>query len=208
MPVHRDTPCQEVQLPSEPATRNEQVEALWHQLNARLRQFICARVSDCDAADDLLQDVFLRIHSHIDTLRQQDRLQSWVYQIARNAIVDYYRSQRPTSELSETLVEEPDIPDGEDAAMRLASGMREMVEALPEPYRQALLLTEFEGLSQRELADRVGISLSGAKSRVQRARLKVRDMLLECCHLELDRRGAVIDYYERCCCCAEESRRN
>jgi RNA polymerase sigma-70 factor (ECF subfamily) len=68
---------------------------------------------------------------------------------------------------------------------------------LPEPYSQALILTEYEGLSQKEMAERLGISFSGAKSRVQRARRKLRDLLLQCCHFELDRR-AFLDYYPYC----------
>ena len=73
--------------------------------------------------------------------------------------------------------------------------------AFGEPYRQALILTEYQGLSQKQLAEQVGISLSGAKSRVQRARDKLRDMLLRCYHFEFDRRGHFVEYYERCCCC-------
>ena len=77
-----------------------------------------------------------------------------------------------------------------------------MAASLPEPYREALLLTEFGGLSQQQLADQLGISLSGAKSRIQRARKKIRDDLLTCCHFEFDRYGRVVDYWEHCCCCA------
>jgi RNA polymerase sigma-70 factor (ECF subfamily) len=107
------------------------------------------------------------------------------------------------SEIPETLPAEDEVIEP-DAADILASSMREMVEALPDPYRQALLLTEYEGLTQAELAERLGISLSGAKSRVQRARQKIKDELLACCHFEFDRYGRVIDYWEHCCCCAGE----
>jgi len=65
--------------------------------------------------------------------------------------------------------------------------------SLPEPYRKALVLTELEGLTQQELADKVGISLSGAKSWVQRGRQQLKEMLTECCAFEFDRRGGVID---------------
>ena len=75
-----------------------------------------------------------------------------------------------------------------------------MVESLPDDYRQALLLTEYEGLTQRELAERLGLSVSGAKSRVQRAREKLKEMLLDCCHFEFDRLGRVIDYQPKYAC--------
>jgi RNA polymerase sigma-70 factor (ECF subfamily) len=79
--------------------------------------------------------------------------------------------------------------------------MRETVDSLPPLYREALWLTEYQGLSQVEMATRLGISVSGAKSRVQRARQKVKDLLLECCHFEFDRRGKILEYRERCCAC-------
>jgi RNA polymerase sigma-70 factor (ECF subfamily) len=84
---------------------------------------------------------------------------------------------------------------------RLAFSLRETAEELEEPYREALILTEYEGLTQAEYAARAGLSLSGAKSRVQRAREKLKQLLLDCCHFELDRRGGIIDFYPRCCRC-------
>ena len=146
-------------------------ERVWHDLHERLLRFIRARIADEGSAEDILQDVFLKIHARIDTLRDGDRLEGWVFQIVRNAIVDHQRSQRIRLPLPEDMVAPEDGEDGEDtAARRLSTSLRGMVEGLPEPYREALLLTEYGGLTQQELAARVGISLSGAKSRVQRAR--------------------------------------
>jgi RNA polymerase sigma-70 factor (ECF subfamily) len=179
------------------------LEIVWNQFCDQLCSFVRARAPNEDTAEDILQEVFIRIHTKGDTLRNADKLQSWVFQIARNALIDYYRSRRTTVELPQTLgFWEEDYED--DLAAELAADVREMVETLPEPYREALMLTAYEGLSQKELAKRLGLSYSGAKSRVQRARESVRDMLMACCHFELDRRGTVIDYYEHCCCCADE----
>ncbi len=165
-----------------------------------MKAFIRGRVADEDDVEDLLQEVFVRIHTHLCCLRDLSKLESWIYQIARNAIIDHYRSRRPGVELSESIPFEDDI-DSYHPAANLAFSLGGMVAELPAPYRDALVLTEYQGLNQRQLADRLGISFSGAKSRVQRARRMLRDMLLTCCHFELDRRGAIIDYYERCCCC-------
>jgi RNA polymerase sigma-70 factor (ECF subfamily) len=131
-------------------------------------------------------------------------MESWIYQIARNLIIDFYRQRREVVELPPDFPAEMELPVI-DAEASLAGSLRGMIDELPEPYREALLMTEYQGLSQVELADRLGISMSGAKSRVQRARIKLRDMILACCHLELDRRGRVIDYYPRCCCCNPET---
>lgn len=182
---------------------SDTIEPIWEHFNARLLKFIRRRVEDDATAEDILQEVFLRIHTNMQTLSDSSRLESWIYQITRHAIIDHYRRRRMVSEISETLPAEDEVIEP-DAADILASSMREMVVALPDPYRQALLLTEYDGLSQVELAERLGISLSGAKSRVQRARQKIKDELLACCHFEFDRYGRVIDYWEHCCCCAGE----
>jgi len=186
------------------ATMTVALESVWDQFSDRLRSFIRARVADEAAVEDILQDVFVRIHAKVGTLQDLGKLESWLYQITRNVIIDYYRSRRPTEQLPETLGSSEEVYE-EALVTRLASDVREMVEALPEPYREALVLTSYEGLSQKELAKRLGLSYSGAKSRVQRARERVKDMLMTCCHFEFDRRGTVIDYYDHCCCCATES---
>jgi len=177
-------------------------EGVWEEFHPKLKQFVLRRIPDEQSGEDILQDVFLKIHTHIDTLRNEEKLQSWIYQIARNAIADYYREHRATLELSEAppLLEEPG--DDDDIVKELIPSIKAMVDSLPTDYREALLLTEYQGLTQRELAEKLGLSLSGAKSRVQRAREKLKTMLLDCCHFEFDRRGKVIDYQPKCSCCA------
>ena len=179
-------------------------ENLWETFHTGLRRFILQRIPDEQSADDVLQETFLKIHTRIASLRNEDKLQSWMYQIARNAIADYYRQQKATVELPEALPV-PDEPVFEDEVIRdLIPGVKAMVESLPATYREALILTEYEGLTQRELAQRLGLSFSGAKSRVQRAREKLKTMLLDCCHFEFDRLGKIIDYAPNCACCTDE----
>jgi RNA polymerase sigma-70 factor, ECF subfamily len=181
------------------------VSALWQELNEPLRAFIRSKVHNHDEADDLLQDVFIRIHNHIDAVKDQEKLRSWIYQIARNAIIDHYRTKHVADEYTDDLPEaEGDDAESPEMTVRLAASLHEMIGEIPEPYRRALILTELEGASQKTLAEKEGITLSGAKSRVQRGRRMLKDVLQDCCHFEFDRRGRLIDYYEHCCCCAEE----
>ena len=167
------------------------LETIWAEFAAKLGRFIRARVADPATAEDILQDVFVKIQSRLDHLRAPAKLQSWLYLIARNAIIDHYRRTRETSELPESLLAES--PEDSSEVCELRSALRQMIDGLPDAYRDAIVLTEFEGLTQKELADRLGITLSGAKSRVQRAREQLKQMLLDCCHFEFDRRGGVID---------------
>lgn len=182
-------------------TESTPVAALYSRFSNRLKQFIRSRVADEAAADDILQDVFLKIHDHVDTLKDKEKVEGWVFQIARNAIIDHYRNRKPAHLESQ----DPAVPeDHEDMHKKLASGLGEMIDQLPPLYRDALRFTEIEGLTQKELAKRLGISLSGAKSRVQRARAMLRDLLMQCCHFEFDRYGTIIDYHPISCCCCNQ----
>ena len=187
-------------------------EQVWEAFHMPLYQFIRKRVRDDVVAEDLLQDVFLKVHQHIGALKEVKKLESWIYQITRNVIIDYYRGQMPTTTLEEPeVLQLPDALPDDDIVTDLLPSVRAMVRSLPEQDRQALILTEYQGLTQKELGERLGLSFSGAKSRVQRAREKLKQQLLECCHFELDRRGHIIDYQPRChscetaACCSDEA---
>ena len=174
------------------------IDHIWDEFTAQLRRFISGRVRGEADVEDVLQEVFIKIHRGLERLEDPSKLHAWVYQITRNAIIDHYRQGEQDvevpSELPDRIAEEGDC---EGAEAEVATWLRPMAEDLPEKYREALLLTDIEGLTQKELAERLDISLSGAKSRVQRAREKLKEVLLECCHLEVDRRGRVVDWESR-----------
>lgn len=183
---------------------DDRVEFIWREFSEKLRGFIAKRVNDPMLVDDILQDVFLKIHTNLDHLKNLAKLKSWIYQITRNAIIDYYRSYRINSELPENL-EEPEENLLINASQKLAGSLREMIKLLPPQYSEALFLTEFGGMKQTDLAKKLGISLSGAKSRVQRGRRMLKELLYQCCHFEFDRRGMIIDYHPIACSCCSQS---
>ncbi|MGM0787353.1 MAG: RNA polymerase sigma factor SigZ [Thermodesulfobacteriota bacterium] len=171
-------------------------EKIWHQYHARLRAFVRSRVHDKFAADDILQDVFLKIHSGLGSLKDETKLKNWLYQIARNAVIDHFRLQKTTSaEIPGQLPQaEPEDDPGEKVTRELSECLRPMIQQLPEYYREAVILSELQGLKQKEVAQIQGISVSGAKSRVQRGRAILKDLLAECCRLEFDHGGRLCDY--------------
>jgi RNA polymerase sigma-70 factor (ECF subfamily) len=174
----------------------ETMQDIWSELAGRLRAFVARRVNDAHAADDITQDVLLKVQTQLHTLPPEDKLPAWVFAIARNAVVDYYRSRAVRSHANVEDVDavaEPDEGDDAGPQQQLARCLARMVDQLPEPYREAMRLVDVEGLTQQEVAARVGVSLSGAKSRVQRARQQLREMILECCNVERDGRGGVVD---------------
>ncbi|MGD9723471.1 MAG: RNA polymerase sigma factor SigZ [Pirellulales bacterium] len=169
-------------------------ENVWHALSAELHGFLRSRVPSDSDADDLLQDVFVRVYENIGSLRQAGRVESWVYQIARNAVSDFYRRRTPRAGNTVEDVVEPQVEgDGERNQNRaVGAWLSLMIDVLPPTLRDAVRMYEIEGLSQSEIASCLGISLSGAKSRVQRGRRRLEELLQGSCQLERDRRGNVI----------------
>src|SRR5215211_724269 len=135
----------------------------------------------------------LRIHRHGAEVVHVERISAWVYRIAANAITDHYRRAARREVLSGNA---GDVPEREPHIAAPAC-LGPLVERLSPSYRHALELTDLEGVSQTEAAPRVGLSVSGMKTRVQRARGQLRDRLLECCHVELDRRRSVTEIRPR-----------
>jgi RNA polymerase sigma-70 factor (ECF subfamily) len=211
--------------PSAPAEpRSARVsEQLWHDVHDRLTAFAARRVDDPADVADLVQTVFLRAHQHVASLADEERLLPWLFQITRNAIADYYRSPARRREIGGVTPDGArDLPDAHQiepitpsssepgahhlpatasddaAALReLAGCVRPLVQHLPPPYRDALTLVEFEGVPQVEVASRLGISVSGMKSRVQRGRSMLRDGLMACCDISRSATGGVLDFAPR-----------
>ncbi len=176
------------------ASPSDTIEALWRELAQPLRGYLRRRARSEVDADDLLQTVFVRAHRQLPTLRDPGRLQGWIYRIARNAVIDYYRTRRESLPLEAEA--EPSEPDGRDA-VDLTASLRRFIAALPPLYREPLVRHEFQGQPMAEVAAALGLTETAAKSRVRRARLLLREMLDRCCRFEFDRRGRVIDAVPR-----------
>ena len=171
-------------------TARPTTDAIWMHLSSDLRQFIRRRVSDEHVADDLLQETFVRVHRNIAALQDSERLAAWVYQIARNVVHDHHRrATKSTVSLADTESVED---DGDHERQLGRMWMDEMIRSLPDGYREAVQMAEIDGRSQQYVADQLGLSLSGAKSRIQRGRAMLKDVLDQCCSFELDSRGQVM----------------
>jgi RNA polymerase sigma-70 factor (ECF subfamily) len=172
-------------------------ESIWRDFSADVHTYIARRVKNVDDTDDILQDVFMKIHTNVDQLDDASRVAPWVYRIARNTIVDFYRRRAARPNADTDAVDGVAVEPEPEAGPNLDAWMRGAIRELPEKYRDAVTLTELEGITQVEVAKRLGLSVSGAKSRVQRGRAMIKEMLLACCHLEFDRRGNLLDYHRR-----------
>lgn len=171
-------------------------------LAPRLRSFIRARVRDDATADDLTQETLLKVYRTSARLRQDERIEAWLYRIARRTVIDHYRRQRTGEELPAQLAaEEKANVDAVQAVM--AKALLHYLEELPLTYREPLRLAEFEGLPLAKIALRLDLSVTAVKSRVRRGRLLLKKKIQDCCRLEFDRAGRIIDYERRrgavCC---------
>jgi RNA polymerase sigma-70 factor (ECF subfamily) len=172
----------------------------WREVEERLRPYVARRVPSQADVDDVLQETFVRMHRGLATLADGERFGAWVYRIAASAIADNLRSRvrHPLSAAapnddSARLDAEPD----ENLEAELAECVALFVARLPSPYREAITLTELEGLTQKDAAEMLGVSVSGMKSRVQRGRERIRRMFEECCEISVDCRGHVTDCVPR-----------
>lgn len=174
---------------------------MWAEFSGRLRAFVARRVPPGIEPDDVVQDVFVRVVRHLPSLRDAERIEAWLFQIARNALRDAMRVRQRRDSRTDTLeIDFPapaDIDDEVAAEAELAPCLTPMVARLAEPYRSAIEMTSVDGLTQSEAARRAGVSVSGMKSRVQRARDQLKAMLLRCCEVDVDRRRGIADYHVR-----------
>lgn len=161
---------------------------VWSRFGDDLRAFILKRVRNPDDAEDVLQDVFVRIHRGLPGLVDDNRLLPWMYRVTRNAVTDLYRKRDAPSSLDhEPEAEGP--PDDAQSRRQVGRCLRQLMSELPENDRDALEQVEINDVPQAEYARLAGLSASGAKSRVQRARRRLKQELLDCCEFQLDRFG-------------------
>ena len=172
-------------------------EEIWIEFGDRLRRFIYSKVSDRDIVNDIIQDIFYKIHSNIHNLKNNSKLTSWLFQIARNAILDYFREEKKAMDLLESMKQE-DTYVKKSTTEILRYCMIFFLSRLPKKYEEAIIFTEFKGNSQIELAKKEGISVSAAKSRVQRAKKQLKEVVINYSSFESQRESidvANIDEY-------------
>ncbi|WP_306644141.1 RNA polymerase sigma factor SigZ [Sanyastnella coralliicola] len=171
-------------------------EALWEEFKQPIEAFIRTKVHQ-DEVEDLLQDVFMKIHQKVHTVREHDRIESWVFQITRNAIIDHYRTKRQNTSLT------VDIPERmeEESSVDFSPCIQPLLTQLSTEDQKLISRVNLEGGSQKAIAEELGIGYSALKSRVQRARQRLKDVFVECCEIESDVYGHIVSAKTRDCSC-------
>lgn len=169
------------------------LESLWDEYYEHVRNFVLQKTNYHADAEDIVQTTFMKAYEGLALLKDEEKRRAWIFQIARNSIADHFRKEKRTEELPDTviLMEEEHVTD---CSLEATEGMMSILTHLPDKYREALELSELQGMSQKQLSEHLDISYSGAKSRVQRGRELVKDMMASCCEIEADRYGNIVDY--------------
>src|SRR5688572_33033142 len=184
-----------------------ELAAIYTQFHQVLLSFIKSKVNNHHDAEDILQNIFIKVANGIGDLNRKEKLQSWVYTIARNAIIDYYRSNKDQKKLSI----EGDISDSFtdedyiDTTKGLDCCLINFVNQLPEEYRDIIIDVEMKGVKQKDLAEKYNLAYPTIRSKVQRGREKLKQILLDCCHIEWDTRGNILDVVSRPACEKDDS---
>jgi RNA polymerase sigma-70 factor, ECF subfamily len=182
----------------------KQTEQLWKMLSNDLYRFIRSRVADEDDTRDILQEVFVKIHTKIGQLQSREKIHGWVFRIARNQIVDHFRGKK-VPDREELLLSLEEDPGSNEYEASIGHTLREMVTEMPVEECDAFCMYELDGVPQLEIAKTLNLSYSATKTRIHRTRKLIRDRLMECCHFDFDRYGRVVSYHpkECCCCCTD-----
>ncbi|MEM7294914.1 MAG: sigma-70 family RNA polymerase sigma factor [Pseudomonadota bacterium] len=179
---------------------DDQLARVYADLQTRLRHYLRSRVGE--AADDILQDVFVKALHAMRSEREPENLPAWLFRVARTTAIDHLRRnkhQHVDLELAENV---ESVDEQLQAEADLAECMRPLVQALPVAYRETLLAVDFEREPMKAIAARQGVSLSAIKSRASRGRAMLRDRLTACCELEIDA-GVISEFVprvDRDCC--------
>lgn len=168
-------------------------EEIWEKFSQKLYSFIYSRVNSKVEAEDILQDVFLKIHTKLDSLNSKEKLPAWIYRITRNSIIDYYRNKgsKPDVEFNDYL-QPQEFPGKRNGLEEIKGCLNSFVNHLPHKYKEAVELSEIGGIKNKDVAEMLNISLPAAKSRILRGKEMIKKHFIDCCKFQLDEKGKLI----------------
>lgn len=171
-----------------------EVAGIYKQFHSELLNYVKSKVRSREDAEDILQNVFVKISASIDKLDEDVKIKNWIFTVTRNTIIDYYRMHASKkkvaiSELNDEIAEVEDI----DQTKGLDQCMSSMIRLLPDEYRDIIIESEIDGIKQKDLAEKHGIAYPSMRSKVQRGRERLKRLFYNCCHIETDKLGNVIE---------------
>jgi RNA polymerase sigma-70 factor, ECF subfamily len=172
-----------------------EIRIIYTQFHKILTSYVVSHVNNQDDAEDIVQEVFIKIAANIHTLSDKDKLKSWIFTIARNSITDYYRKNAKNAEvhIADHHLNETEEEISIDASKGLDICLEGFIQKLPEEYRGIIIDSEIKGIKQKDLVDKYNLQYPSIRSRVQRGRTQLKELLLNCCEIELNNRGNIVE---------------
>lgn len=169
----------------------------WTSVENDLKGFVYKRVKDKALTEDIVHDVFIKVQDKIQQLRETEKVFGWIYQITRNTIIDHYRKNAKVINARD-IDWESTPPNFNECVSRVIGNL---IPTLPDKYRIPLEMTELQNISQREVAEKLNLTYTAAKARVQRARRMLKDKIDEILIVKTDGYGNVVLCENRKNCC-------
>lgn len=184
-----------------------ELAAIYTRFYQVLLGFIKSKVNNQQDAEDILQNVFIKVAAGVGELNRKEKLQSWIYAITRNSIIDYYRvnSGKKSSTSEEDMAERFTDEEYIDTTKGLDYCLMNFVKQLPAEYRDIIIDVEIKGLKQKDLTEKYQLAYPSVRSRVQRGRERLKQFLLDCCHIQWDKRGNILEVQSRSACAKDEA---
>ena len=161
---------------------------IWKLHADDIKYFILSKVKDEVIADDLLQETFIKVHTKLNTLKDEDKLKSWLFSIARYTVLDYFRSKKLVYETTDEdfIFEEQKLEHTE------VDCLHGIIKSLPKKYRDPLFLSDIKGVKQQQIAEQLHLPLPTIKSQIQRGRKMIAQGFVDCCDFVVNDAGFLV----------------
>jgi RNA polymerase sigma-70 factor, ECF subfamily len=179
-----------------------EVAGIYTEFHRSLLTFVRSKIRSKEDAEDILQNVFAKISANVNSLSEKEKIQNWLFTVTRNAVIDYYRvnSKRRKIELDQVMANQLLDEETADDTKGLDTCVTSLIKLLPDEYRGIVEDAELHGVMQKELAMKYNMPYSSLRSRVQRGRERLKQIFHNCCRIETDSRGNVLQVQGRSDC--------
>lgn len=165
-----------------------QTQDIWNTYSDDIKHFILSKVKDAVVTDDLLQETFIKVHTKLDTLKDSNKLKSWLFAIARYTVLDYFRNNNITYEMSEAAM----VFDDQKLEHTKEDCLKGIIKSLPKKYRYPLFLSDIKGIKQAQISEQLHLPLPTVKSQIQRGRKLIAQGYIYCCDLKVNDAGYLV----------------
>ncbi len=170
--------------------KNEDIQDIWQAYHRQLKSFLHSKISNEADVEDCLQEIFIKVNNNRHHLHSVSNMRAWLYQIAKHALIDFYRKKGREKEIhADDLWFEQENTESD-----LADCIEPFIKALPKEVAEILTAIDIKGLSQKDYAMQNNINYSTLKSRLQSSRKQLRNLFEKCCYFSFDSYGNIIEY--------------